>query len=55
MAYPKATPSGSFSWNHVSAASSFRKDLEVVRVANVLAGIDVNLDSVGNERMLSVL
>ena len=39
--YSKATPSGSFSANHVSAASTFCEHLDVLDVANLLAGIDV--------------
>jgi hypothetical protein len=38
----KATTSGSFSASHVSAASKFCKDLEMVGVADWLACIHIN-------------
>jgi hypothetical protein len=43
--YSNATPSGSFSFNHASAASLAREDFKVVDVADFLAGIDVNPDA----------
>ena len=42
--YSKATPSGSFSSNHVSAASGGGEDLDVLGVANLFAGVDVDKD-----------
>jgi hypothetical protein len=42
--YSKATHSGSFSSNHVSAASAFAKHLEMVGIADLFAGVDVDQD-----------
>ena len=42
--HSKATPSGSFSSNHVSAASGGGEDLDVLGVANLFAGVDVDKD-----------
>jgi hypothetical protein len=42
--YSNATPSGSCSANRALAASSLAKTLEVILVANLLAGVDVNPD-----------
>src|SRR5260370_27796637 len=39
--YSKATPSGSFSSNHFSAASTFANTLTLVDVADLFACIDV--------------
>ena len=40
--YSKATPSGSFSANQVSAASAFAKTLEVFWVSDLLARIHID-------------
>jgi hypothetical protein len=40
--FSNATPSGSFSSNHFSAASTFREHLDVVFVSNLLARVEVN-------------
>jgi hypothetical protein len=42
--YSKATPSGSFSSNQISAASVLAKALDVLGVANLLACVDVDKD-----------
>jgi hypothetical protein len=49
--YSKATPSGSFSSNQISAASGAGKALDVLGVANLLAGVDV--DKNGHWSLLS--
>jgi len=42
--YSKATPSGSFSANHVFRSILIGEDFDVLGIANLLAGVDVDKD-----------